>query len=95
MENHAFTSPEIAKEMERVYGSNAKIVQIEVQHDDEVKKYMTMMQEARERAAKLRVKGKCSPRSRNLYCRLIRCIRKVEKKGTAKNPVAVCRAKIK
>jgi len=50
---------------------------------------------AKEKAAKARVKGRCKPTSRNLYCRLVRCIRKVEKKGGVKSPVAVCRAKVK
>ena len=50
---------------------------------------------AKEARSKASVRGKCTPRSRALYCRLVRCIKKVEKKGGVKSAVAVCRAKVK
>ena len=50
-----------------------------------------------ERRDKARVKGKCPRGSKSRYCRLVRCIRQVEKKqkrGRPRSPVAVCRASI-
>jgi len=52
---------------------------------------------AREKRDKARVKGKCPRGSKARYCRLVRCIRKVEKKpkkDRPRSPVAVCRAAI-
>ena len=52
----------------------------------------------KEAAAKRRVKGRCTRRSRNLYCRLVRCIKYTEPKekaGEIKSAVAVCHAKVK
>lgn len=46
-----FSSPAIAKEMKRVYGSRAEEVKIEMRHEKEVKKYVMKIEEAHRRAA--------------------------------------------
>ena len=40
MEQAAFSSPVIAKKMQRVFGSNTQVVKIEMRHEDDVKKYV-------------------------------------------------------
>ena len=48
-----------------------------------------------ERRDKARVSGMCRKGSRNRYCKLLRCIRKVESgKRKVRSPVAVCRSSI-
>ena len=51
MEHDAFSSPAIAKEMKRAYGKSARVVKIEMRHEDEVKKYVMSIEEAHKKAA--------------------------------------------
>lgn len=54
--------------------------------------YALTKQEKRDKA---RVKGICKPSSKNRYCRLVRCIQKVEpKEDDVESAAAVCRATI-
>jgi len=46
-----FSSPVIAKEMKKIYGSNAKVVKIDMRHENEVRKYVTKIEEAHKKAA--------------------------------------------
>jgi hypothetical protein len=51
MKRTTFSSPAIAKAMERVYGNSTKVVKIEMQHAEEVKKYVMEIEEAHKKAA--------------------------------------------
>jgi mannose/fructose-specific phosphotransferase system component IIA len=51
MEPTTFSSPAIAKEMERIYGKNTKVVKIEMFHEEDVKKYVMKIEEAHKKAA--------------------------------------------
>ena len=51
MEEATFSSPAIAEEMKRVYGDNAKVVKIDMRHEEEVRKYVMNIEEARKKAA--------------------------------------------
>lgn len=52
MKNSTFSSPAIAKEMKRIYGSSAKEVKIKMLHEEEVNNYVTKIEEAHIKAAK-------------------------------------------
>lgn len=52
MEPATFSSPAIAKKMERVYGNRTKRVTIELLHEKEVKDYVMSIEEAHKKAAK-------------------------------------------
>lgn len=52
MEQAAFSSPVIAKKMQRVFGSNTQVVKIEMRHEDDVKKYVMRIEEGRNKPAK-------------------------------------------
>ena len=52
MEQVTFSSPKIAREMKKVYGSNTKVVRIKMRHEEEVKKYVMKIEEAHNKAAK-------------------------------------------
>lgn len=54
-ESTTFSSPAIAKKMERVYGSSAKRVKIELLHEKEVKDYVMSIEEAHKKAAKSKI----------------------------------------
>jgi hypothetical protein len=47
-----FSSPAIAKKMERVYGSSAKKIKIELLHEKEVRDYVMSIEAAHKKAAK-------------------------------------------
>lgn len=51
MKSLIFSSPTIAKEMKRAYGSSAKVVQIEMHHEEAVKNYVMKIEEAHKKAA--------------------------------------------
>lgn len=51
------------------------------------------MREKRDKA-RVKRKGGCKVAPRSRYCRLVRCIRKVEQRDGVRSPVAVCRATI-
>ena len=51
MERSAFSSPEIAQEMQRVYGNKSSLVKIRMRHEKEVKKYVMKIEEAHVKAA--------------------------------------------
>lgn len=51
MKRTTFSSPKIAKAMEQVYGKNTKVMKIEMQHEDEIKKYVMEIEEAHKKAA--------------------------------------------
>ena len=46
-----FSSPAIAKEMKQIYGSRAEVVEIEIRHKKEIKKYVMEIEEAHKKAA--------------------------------------------
>jgi hypothetical protein len=52
MKQSTFSSPIIAQEMERIYGSDTKRVKIKMRHEDEVKKYVMKIEDAHKKAAK-------------------------------------------
>ena len=51
MEQAKFSSPAIAKEMKKIYGSKAKVIRIDMCHEDEVRKYVTQIEKAHRKAA--------------------------------------------
>ena len=51
MERITFSSPEIAQEMQRVYGNKSSLVKITMRHEEEVKKYVMKIEEAHDKAA--------------------------------------------
>ena len=51
MEQFIFSSPAIAKEMKKIYGSSAKVIKIDMCHEDEVRKYVTKIEKAHKKAA--------------------------------------------
>ncbi len=52
MGNSIFSSPAIAKEMRKIYGSSTRVVQIDMRHEEEVRKYVMKIEEAHKKAAK-------------------------------------------
>lgn len=52
MKRITFSSPTIAKEVERVYGGSTKVVKVKMQHEQDVKKYVMEIEEAHKKAAK-------------------------------------------
>ena len=52
MAERIYSSPAIAKEMKRLYGSDTKVVTIEMRHKKAVKDYVMKIEEAHKRAAK-------------------------------------------
>lgn len=55
MEEAAFSSPPIAEEIKRVYGDSAKVIKINMRHEEEVRKYVMNIEEARKKAATSRL----------------------------------------
>jgi len=51
MEQSIFSSPAIAKEMKRIYGTSTKVVKIDMHHEEEVRKYVMKIEEAHKKAA--------------------------------------------
>ena len=51
MEQSTFSSPAIAKEMKKIYGSRAREVKIDMRHEEEVRKYVMKIEEAHKKAA--------------------------------------------
>lgn len=51
MEHSTFTSPAIAEEMQRIYGSSTKVINIKIRHEEEVKKYVMGIEDAHKKAA--------------------------------------------
>jgi len=51
MARTTFSSPTIAKEMKRSYGASAKVVQIQMHHENSVKKFVMEIEEDHKRAA--------------------------------------------
>ena len=51
-EVNTFSSPAIAKKMERTFGSSAKKVKIELLHEKEARDYVMSIEEAHKKAAK-------------------------------------------
>ena len=51
MEQSMFSSPAIAKEMKRIYGSRTEVVRIDMRHEEEVRKYVMKIEEAHKKAA--------------------------------------------
>ena len=52
MERVRFTSPAIAKEMERVYGNSAEVIKIKMRHEKEINGYVKKFEEAHKKTAK-------------------------------------------
>lgn len=52
MKSAVFSSPAIAREMQKIYGKKAKVVKIEMRHEDEVKNYVMKIEDAHRKAAK-------------------------------------------
>lgn len=52
MKGPTFSSPTIAKEMKRIYGNRAKMIKVQMRHEDAVKNYVMKIEEAHKRAAK-------------------------------------------
>ena len=50
--DNTFSSPAIAKKMERTFGSSAKKVKIELLHEKEARDYVMSIEEAHKKAAK-------------------------------------------
>ena len=46
-----YKSPEIAREMKRIYGSDAKVVKIALRHKRVVRNYVMKIEEAHQKAA--------------------------------------------
>lgn len=75
-----------------------KVVPNHLPERDNPRKYEPYGLTEQEKRDKSRA-GKCTATSKNRYCRLTRCIKKVEKKCSAtgqcpESPVAVCRASV-
>ena len=51
-----YSSPALAKEMERIYGSDTKVFKVQMQHEGEIKKYLMKTEEAHKRAAKSKLR---------------------------------------
>ncbi len=49
--NHMFSSPVIAKEMERIYGGKTEVIRMEIRHEEEVDSYVAEIEEAHNKAA--------------------------------------------
>jgi hypothetical protein len=51
MKEVTYSSPEIAKEIRKRYGSSAKVVHFDMRHEEEVRKYVLKIEEAHKKAA--------------------------------------------
>lgn len=51
MKEAVFSSPAIAKQMQKKYGSSAKVVKINIKHADAVRTYVKKIDEAHKKAA--------------------------------------------
>jgi hypothetical protein len=52
MKGAIFSSPKIAQEMQRIYGTSTKVVRIKMRHEEEVRNYVMKIEEAHKKAAK-------------------------------------------
>jgi RNA binding exosome subunit len=52
MAENNFSSPAIAKELQKRYGNKTKVVKISMQHEEEVKNFVMKIEEAHKKAAK-------------------------------------------
>lgn len=51
MGDRSFSSPAIARKMQIVYGSKAKVLKINIMHREDVKRYVNKIEEAHKQAA--------------------------------------------
>ena len=51
MKKATFSSPKIARMIQRQYGSNAKVVKIDIKHADQVREYVKKIEVAHKKAA--------------------------------------------
>jgi hypothetical protein len=56
MKHATFSSPAIAKEIKRLYGDQAKMVQVELHHEEAVRTYVMKIEEAHKKAAKSKLR---------------------------------------
>lgn len=56
MTQSVYSSPEIAKEMKRMYGSETKVVKIKMRNKSQIKKYVLKIEEAHKKAAESTLK---------------------------------------
>ena len=56
MAKRIYSSPEISREMERIYGSDTKVVKIGMRHRQAVKTYVMKIEEAHKKAAKSKLR---------------------------------------
>jgi len=52
MAENNFSSPAIAKELQKRYGNKTKVVKISMRHEEEVKNFVMKIEEAHKKAAK-------------------------------------------
>jgi hypothetical protein len=52
MMSDKFSSPALAREMELIYGKESHVIQIQMKHEDEVKRYLAKTEKAYKKAAK-------------------------------------------
>lgn len=50
-----YSSPGIAKEVQRVYGNKAKVVYVPMRHEQTVRRFVTKIEQAHKNAAKSRL----------------------------------------
>lgn len=50
-----FASPKIARAIGLAYGSDAKEIKIELRHEEEVKEYIMMIEEGRDKESKSKI----------------------------------------
>jgi len=55
MKNATFSSPAIAKELQRKYGGTTKVVRIPIHHERTVRNYIMGIEHAHKKAAKSKV----------------------------------------